>query len=663
MELGGLLERDDVVASADALLDEVAAGHSGALYVVGEAGLGKTSLIDRACDQARARGLTAGLGRGHPLETSLPFGLLTQALDGIGGPGLLGDDERELSGDGGDRAARFYTVLRWLQERAGSGIFLAFDDLHWADTDSLALISFISRRPDVLGLGLLACMRPWPPAAREATAALAHEGHGTVQVLEPLSTSASGVLLEARVGAPVPAPVVRRAFALCAGNPLLLGQVAMAIGRGEDLPAAEAAGSLSGQSMLLARFAGLPTSGMRCAQAASVLGTSFMPDVAAQLAMLDATEADTALESLSHSGLIRQDPGAEAYFVHPLIRQALYDELAVPIRTRLHARAFTVLSDRGMGALAAEHAVLAGLAGDQRAVLVLKRAGQAARRAGALAAAVTRFDEAVAMAGDGAEPDLLLAQAEALLAAGQAQRAADAYRALLDRGDLAPADRVTSLWMLGRALVSVGEHEQAAVTFAAAADLAAPSDPATAAEVLLDASMWRMRASGPGPALPAAARARDLAGRVGGLLPIRAAAVWGQLAMLSGDPEGMAAAEPACPVAAAAARARPRLRDAGSGWRVGPGQPLRLLRPASGALRGGRPCLHNGPRRRRSPRRSRGDHDAGGRPFVHALPDGQARRGPPGHRGRAEPRRTGAAAGVLCRGRQRLHLPLHRQAG
>jgi len=547
VELGGLLERDGVAACADRLLGEVAAGRSGALYVAGEAGLGKTSLIDRACGQARSLGLTVGLGRGHPLETSLPFGLLTQALDGIGGPGLLGDDERWLSGDGGDRAARFYTVLRWLQERAGSGIFLVFDDLHWADADSLALLSFIGRRADDLGLGLLACMRPWPPAAREATAALAHEGRGTVQTLEPLSTSASGALLEARVGGPVPEAVVRRAFALCSGNPLLLGQVAMAIGQGEDLPAAEAAGSLSGQTMLLARFAGLPTSGMRCAQAASVLGTSFMPDVAAQLAMLDGSEADTALESLSRTGLIHQDPGAEAYFVHPLIRQALYDELAVPVRTRLHARAFTLLADRGLEAQAAEHAVLAGLAGDLRAVLVLERAAQAARQAGALAAAVTRFDEAVSMAGDLAGPDLLLAQAEALLAGGQPQRAAGAYRALLARGDLAPADRVASLWMLGRALVSTGQHGQAAVTFAAAADLAAASDPATAAEVLLDSAQWQMRASGPGSALPAAATARDLAAPVGGLLSVRAAAVWAQLAMLTGDPDGMAAAEPAAP--------------------------------------------------------------------------------------------------------------------
>jgi DNA-binding CsgD family transcriptional regulator len=576
----GLLERDGVLTSLDGLLSDVAAGRSGALFVVGEAGLGKTSLIEYAGEQARARPLTVGLGRGHPMETSLPFGLLAQALDDVGGRGLLDEGGPGLSGDRGDggdrgdRAARFYGVLRWLQDRAGTGIVLALDDLQWADADSLAVLSFVVRRAGPLGIGVLACLRPWPPAAAEAVAALAHEGHGTVQVLAPLSPAASGELLEARVGHPLQQPVAARAFALCAGNPLLLGQVAVAIGHGEELPAAAKPGQAGpGQSMLLARFADLPTAGMRCAQAASVLGTSFRPDVAVQLAMLGSAEADAALEALARTGLVRQGPGAEAHFVHPLVRQALYDELAGPVRTRLHARAFALLNARGIGARAAEHAVLAGLAGDPEAISVLERAGHSARRAGALEVAVTRFDEAVAMAGDQAGTGLLLARAEALLAAGRRQRAVDACRSLArpqdltaDRtADLTPAQRVTSLWMLGRALVMAGDHDQAAETFNAAAGLAAADDPAIAAEVLLDAALCRMRASGPGPALPVAARARELADRVGGTLAIRAAADWGQMAMLGGNPDGMRAAEAAAP------------------WRLPPGGPDADTRPMAAA--------------------------------------------------------------------------------
>src|SRR5215471_7206875 len=90
---GGLLERQDVTAAARDLVSGVAAGRAGALFVVGEAGLGKTAVLDRASRLAAAAGLAVGAGRGHPMETGLPFGLVAQALDGVGGHGLVGEDE------------------------------------------------------------------------------------------------------------------------------------------------------------------------------------------------------------------------------------------------------------------------------------------------------------------------------------------------------------------------------------------------------------------------------------------------------------------------------------------------------------------------------------------------------------------------------------------
>ncbi len=545
MRVGGLLERDGVIASVDELLRELADGHSAALYVLGEAGLGKTSVLDHACGQSKAAGLAVGLGRGHPMEAGLPFGLLTQALDGIGGRGLLGEDGSVTVHD---RSARFYGVLRWLEERAGSGVVLAFDDMHWADADSLALISFISRRTDSLPLGVIACMRPWPSDATQVVASLAEEGRGVVRSLTPLSEAASGSLLESRLGRSMPSAVLQRAFTLCAGNPLLLGQVAVALGNGEDLPSAAGSGRGAFEhGVLLARFAGLPAEGMRCAQAASVLGTTFLPEVAAQVAGLDGPEIDAAIEALGRAGLIDQSPGAEADFVHPLFRQALYDDLAGPVRTRLHARAFGVLHGRAMDAQAAEHAVLARMVGDPLAVSVLEQAGRAARRTGALAAAMTRLDEAVTMAGDRAGAGLLFAQAEALLTAGHADRAVRSYRALLGREDVAGASRVEAMWMLGRALVMAGDPALAAITFSGAADLTADDDPGTAAQILLDASFGCWLTAGPAVALPFATRARDLAGRLGGDIVTLADAGWALICLLAGDAGAMVAAEASAP--------------------------------------------------------------------------------------------------------------------
>ena len=544
---GGLLERGDVLASAGRLVGGVASGRAGALFVLAEAGLGKTSVVDQACRAAAAAGLMVGLGRGHPMETSLPFGVLAQALDGVGGRGLLGED-RPGSASPGDQAARFYRVLRWLQDQAGSALLLAFDDMHWADADSLALVSFLCRRMGALRLGLIATLRPWPPQAREAVAGLAHEGCGSIKQLAPLSEAAAASLLETRLGRPLAPPTAHRAFALCAGNPLLLEQLAVALGEGGDLPeAAEPGKAAFGQGVLLARFAGLPAAGMRCVQAASVLGTSFRPEIAAQVAGLEGGDVDTALEGLARTGLIEQPAGGDADFVHPLFRQALYDDLAGPVRTRLHARAFTVLHARGMDAQAAEHAVRAHLAGDSEAVAVLERAGHAARRAGALVTAVTRFDAAVAMAGDRAGLGLLLAQAKALLTGGHPGRAAAACRLLLSRTEVPSRAQVEAGWVLGRALVMTGEHDLAAAAFGQAAQLARANDPATAVRVLFDASFSAMITAGPGRALPIAALARELAGPLGGELRTKAEALWGEIAVQTGDPAGIPASEAAAP--------------------------------------------------------------------------------------------------------------------
>lgn len=306
-------------------------------------------------------------------------------------------------------------------------------------------------------------------------------------------------------------------------------------------------GRVAGEGLLLARFAGLPAAGMRCARAASVLGTRFVPEIAAQVAGLVGAEIDTALESLGRSGLIEEGPGPEAAFGHPLFRQALYDDLGAAVRARLHARAFAVFAARGMDAAAAEHAIQANLTGDADAVAVLERAGRAARRSGALEMAVARLDAAVAMAAGRAGSELLLAQGEALLAAGRADRAVAVYRDLLDRPGLSAGARVQARWMLGRALVMTGDHDQAHAAFCEAADLAQAEDPGTAVEVLLNAAFTSMLTAGPVRALPVASRARELARPLGAGLRMWAEALWGEIALLAGDPAGMAAAEPAAP--------------------------------------------------------------------------------------------------------------------
>ncbi len=533
-----LLERTAITSAARSLLGRLETGRAAVLMVVGEAGLGKTAVLRRTRDLAVGLGIRVGFGGGHPMETALPFGLLAQVLDDLGGGGLLADTAQNAAA--GDRAARFYGVLRWLERRDQRTLFV-IDDLHWADADSLALFCFICRRIGASPVGILAAMRPWPAEALEAARGLAHEGGADVERLAPLSDPASCALLEARVGLPVPEKIARRALGLCAGNPLLLGQIAITIRHGEEVPgpAGLAAGPLS-EGLLLARFAGLPAAGLRCAQAASVLGTRFSPELAAQVAGLDGPDIDAALESLSRSGLILQGPGTQVGFVHPLFCQALYEDLGGPVRTRLHARAFAVLAGRGMEAEAAEHAVQADLAGDASAVAVLERAAQAASQGGALATAAKRLDAAVVLAGDRAGPELLLAQAAALLAVGRPHLAIAGYERVLALPSLSERAKVEALRMQGRALVLSGAHDRAAARFAEAVSAAQADDPGTAVDVLLDAALASWFTAGPGQAVSLASRARELATSLGREPRLRAEAAWAFMALQTGDPAGLA---------------------------------------------------------------------------------------------------------------------------
>src|SRR2546430_8903342 len=72
------------------------------------------------------------------------------------------------------RAESFYGALRLLEEQAQEPLLLLFDDLHWSDPDSLALLFFLCRRIAGLRVGLMATLRPWPPAAEEMVSKLAH---------------------------------------------------------------------------------------------------------------------------------------------------------------------------------------------------------------------------------------------------------------------------------------------------------------------------------------------------------------------------------------------------------------------------------------------------------------------------------------------------------
>ena len=548
-------------AATNAVADLLAAarvGRGAVLFVEGEAGIGKSSVLDSTLVMSQPD-FQVGVGRGDAMETSLPFGMLDQALIDLGRPALASGSHVATA-----RPEQLYRLLRWL-EAMDQPVLIALDDLHWADSDSLGLLALLCRRIGSLPVAIIATLRTWPDDAREVTASLVGSGVARLERLAPLSRHASAAMLHERAGRPVSDATVDRAWELCAGNPLLLEQVALAIGRGSiDAEAAERWPTLEADGLLLSRFAGLSPAALRCARAASVLGMRFRIEVAATVAGLTDVDADRAVEALCRSGLVQPTSAGEVRFVHTLFAQALYDDLPEPVRGRLHARSFEVLAGRGLDAEAAEHARRAGLRGVPEVLAAVERAGRAALDVGALATAAIQLTTAVGLAGDQVSTPLLLAQAQALLGTGDPIAASHSYERVLSRTAIGEDVRAHALRMRGRAMYASGDHVAAAACFTEAADLLLANDPNAAAGALVDQALSLHIVLGPRGCLPIVRRAINLAPGSDETLRLRADAALGLLTVMAGDSSGLDAT-------AAAARAvhahpRPDLADPAWTW-------------------------------------------------------------------------------------------------
>jgi DNA-binding CsgD family transcriptional regulator len=554
-----LRERAGVSGIVAAVLESARAGRGGSLFVEGEAGLGKSAVLASAGQLAQPA-LLVGLGRGDAMEVSLPFGVLDQALASLGGPTFLASSGAAIA-----RPEQLYRLLRWL-ERSEQGVLIAIDDLHWADFDSLEIMSLLCRRIGSLPVAVIATLRAWPEEARDVASRLVDAGVAQRVRLEPLSRDGSTAMLVERAGRRVSPAAATKAWELCAGNPLLLEQVASAIRRGAiDVDAGGHWPALGVDGLLLSRFAGLPHVALRCARAASVLGVGFRPGVAAEVAGLTAIEADRAVDALCRSSLVEETTAGGVRFVHPLFAQALYDDLPAPVRARLHARSFEVLVRRGLDAEAAEHALRAGMRDQPEVIASLERAGRAALAVGALGTAAAQLSTAAELAGARADTELLLAWAEALLGSGDPISAGAAYERVLSRAGIGTGERAAALRMRGRALYASGDHVPAGDCFTDAADLLLSEDPLAAADALIDQAMSMHIVLGPRGCLPLAERAMELAAGSEPSLRLRAEAAHGYLTVMSGDAAGLGATA----AAARAVHANPRPDVADPAWTWG----------------------------------------------------------------------------------------------
>ena len=433
---GALLERSAELEELSALLDAAAAGHGGLLVIRGEAGIGKTRLLDAASGLARARGMTVLTARGGELERDFGYGVVRQLFErrvrGLAEPeraklfagagahaaGVLG------FGDTGavTESAVIEHALYWvtLDLSGGAPLALLVDDAHWADTASLRWLVYLARRLEGAPLALVVGWRTGEPdAPGDLLTALCDPAEARTLSPGALSLPACMALLQTVLGPADPAFVAACQEAT-GGNPFLLGELARAVAAEGVAPAADAAprvmelGPAAVAGSVVKRIARLGADATALARALAVLDHDADLPNAARLAGLEHGAAAAALGALAESHIF--EPGGGTRFAHPILRAAVYGDLPDAERGRMHAAAARLLDGQRRSDRAAVHLLATRPAGDQFAARCLHEAGARALGRGAPDAAVALLRRAVAEP----PPDEELAQA--LLDLGRAER-------------------------------------------------------------------------------------------------------------------------------------------------------------------------------------------------------------------------------------------------
>jgi DNA-binding SARP family transcriptional activator/class 3 adenylate cyclase len=389
--------REAELEAVTGLLREAIAGERRVVFVSGEAGAGKTTLVE-AVIEACAREELLLVGRGQCIEHRGEGEPYLPVLDAIGRlgrgdrgelviaqlrryaptwlaqlPALVAPDEREWI----ERRAHGVTVERMLREMTESldalatdvPVALVLEDLHWSDPSTLMLVDAIARRPDPARLLLIGTYRSGEEGARARRIArtLRLRDLCVEVTVGPLSPAAVAEYLEVRMpGHALPADLVDDVARRTRGIPLFAeklvdswidgGAVERDGGRWtavvpldqlrHDVPE-----TLRELIEELVRPLDAETRGLL--DAASVAGTEFDAALAAAGAERDEEDADGVLAQLASEGTLVERRGVDRWpdgtvttryaFTHDLCQETLYAGIPAAQRARIHGRIGTRL--------------------------------------------------------------------------------------------------------------------------------------------------------------------------------------------------------------------------------------------------------------------------------------------------------------------------------
>ncbi|MFC0555300.1 AAA family ATPase [Planotetraspora thailandica] len=320
------------------ILDRVVAAVSETprmILIDGEPGIGKTHLLGEVI--TRLPGFRVLRGQARELDGGLAYASLTGAF------GALTDEAPEQlaalhqaiddAAHGHSPAAPAILAAQLIESLPGRTL-IAIDDLHLADADTLNVLRRLPRR--VPRLSILGTARR--PPALDVDLAIK---------LEPLSRQEVAALVTNLLGRTPSETIVRRVHTASSGNPWFAQEAVLTLVQGGAVwsPDPEAR-----RGSILRRLFQRDESGRKLARVLAALSrTRETIDLAplAELAGLSPREAEHAFDGLVRDGIVTRT--AEGYgLAHPLVAEALYDDLAVTERRRVHSRIAELLQRDGL---------------------------------------------------------------------------------------------------------------------------------------------------------------------------------------------------------------------------------------------------------------------------------------------------------------------------
>lgn len=455
------------------------------LVIVGEPGMGKTTMLDWTASRARNASVLRVVG--HESESDLPFVSLSDLLRPIESEvARLPPHHRKtlratLSPGletGGDRLAIDTAVLSLLRQVATDRpVLLVIDDYQWLDTASRSVVDYLARRSVEAGVGLLMATRG--PATPD---------HGGTQIdLPPLTDAAAAELV--KQAAKMRPDLAQRVIEMAAGNPLALVELPSALSNEELDGEAWNASSIEVSATLDLAFRNhldrLSDGARLAVLCIAEEGSGDLGVVHKAASSLGITSND--IDEAVTSGLIVED-GSTARFRHPLVRSVAHASAAPHLIRAIHAVYASTVTDDDHRAW---HLAGAAIGVDEMAADALEGMASRALARGAAASAATALAKAANLGAVEERYRRLVAAARAAHRSGNMPMTGKLIQQA--RSVAGPSTSDPALVLLeADLLMRKGNYAQAYGTLRLEGVGIAPSDPHRAATMLMVAAKMRV---------------------------------------------------------------------------------------------------------------------------------------------------------------------------